>query len=113
MNWNKLEQISQLDTINEESKTIPVMLFKHSTRCSISDMALNRIQSNWKDTDNQVIKPYYLDLIPHRDISNLIAEQYGIEHQSPQVLILSNGECIYHESHTNIRYNDIISLVKR
>ncbi len=112
MNWNNLENASQLAAINEESKTIPVMLFKHSTRCSISDMALNRIQSNWKDADNQHIKPYYLDLIAHRDISSLIAEQYGIEHQSPQALIISNGECIYHESHTNIRYNDIIKLGK-
>jgi bacillithiol system protein YtxJ len=112
MNWNNLEKASQLEAINEESKNIPVMLFKHSTRCSISDMAINRIQSNWKDTDNQHIKPYYLDLIAHRDISNLIAQQYGIEHQSPQVLIISNGECIYHESHTNIRYNDVMKLGK-
>ena len=112
MKWNTLDQISQLDSIKEESKNIPVMLFKHSTRCSISDMALNRIQSNWKDTDGEHIKPYYLDLIAHRDISNLIAEQYGIEHQSPQALIISNGECIYHESHTNIRYNDVMKLAK-
>ena len=112
MNWNTLNHAAQLDTINEESKTIPVMLFKHSTRCSISDMALNRIQSNWKDGDNERLKPYYLDLIAHRDISNLIAEQYGIEHQSPQALIISNGECIYHESHTNIRYNDVMKLAK-
>jgi bacillithiol system protein YtxJ len=112
MNWNNLEKASQLEAINEESKNIPVMLFNHSTRCSISDMAINRIQSNWKDTDNQHIKPYYLDLIAHRDISNLIAQQYGIEHQSPQVLIISNGECIYHESHTNIRYNDVMKLGK-
>ena len=112
MNWNKLTEARQLDLINEESKTIPIMLFKHSTRCSISDMAINRIQSNWKDSDSVHIKPYYLDLIAHRDISNLIAEQYGIEHQSPQALIISNGECIYHESHTNIRYNEIIKLAK-
>ena len=112
MNWNNLENASQLDAITEESKTIPVMLFKHSIRCSISSMALNRIESNWKDFDNQHIKPYYLDLIAHRDISNLIAEQYGIEHQSPQALIISSGKCIYHESHSNIRYNDIMKLGK-
>jgi bacillithiol system protein YtxJ len=112
MNWNNLENASQLDAINEESKTIPVLLFKHSTRCSISSMALNRIESNWKDSDNELIKPYYLDLIAHRDISNLIAAHYGIEHQSPQALVISNGECIYHESHTNIRYADIMKLEK-
>jgi len=110
MNWNKLEVAGQLAAINEESKTSKVMLFKHSTRCSISSMALNRIESNWKDNDNQLVKPYYLDLIAHRDVSTLIAQQYGIEHQSPQVLVISNGTCIYNESHNNIRYADIIKL---
>ena len=109
MNWNKLEDVSQLAVINEESKSIRVMLFKHSTRCSISSMALNRVESNWKDSDNQLVKPYYLDLIAHRDISNLVAQQYGIEHQSPQVLIISNGTCIYNASHNSIRYAEIIA----
>ena len=109
MKWNTLNHISQIDAINDESKSIKVMLFKHSTRCSISSMALTRIESNWKDSDSQLIKPYYLDLIANRDVSNLITEKYGIEHQSPQALVISNGKCIYHESHTNIRYNDIIS----
>ncbi len=112
MKWNTLDKAAKLDTINEESKRVPVMLFKHSTRCSISNMALNRIESNWKDGDSEHIIPYYLDLIAQRDISNLIAEQYGIEHQSPQALIISNGKCIYHESHSNIRYNEIMKFAK-
>lgn len=112
MNWNVLDQISQINTINEESKYMPVMLFKHSTRCSISDLALNRIESNWKEGDNGCIKPYYLDLITNRDISDFIAEAYNIEHQSPQVLVILNGQCVYHESHTNIRYADIIKLAQ-
>ncbi len=109
MNWNNLENAGQLAIINEESKSVKVMLFKHSTRCSISSMALNRIESNWRGSDSQLVKPYYLDLIVHRDISNLIAQEYGVEHQSPQVLIISNGKCIYHESHNNIRYTEIIA----
>jgi bacillithiol system protein YtxJ len=72
-------------------------------------MALNRIESNWKDSDSQIVKPYYLDLIAHRDISNLIAQQYGVEHQSPQVLVILNGKCVYNESHNNIRYTEIIA----
>ena len=112
MNWNYLQNVGQIAVINEESKSVKVMLFKHSTRCSISNMALNRVESNWKDNDNQLIKPYYLDLIAHRDISNLIARQYGIEHQSPQVLVILNGKCIYHASHNNIRYADIMNLTE-
>ncbi|HKC69323.1 MAG TPA: bacillithiol system redox-active protein YtxJ [Bacteroidia bacterium] len=112
MKWNALTDITQLDLIIEESKTMPVLILKHSTRCSISNMALNRLESNWQNEDSQHIKPYYLDLLNHRDISNAIAEQFGIEHQSPQVLIISGCECIYHESHSNIRYADIMKLVK-
>lgn len=112
MNWNKLVDIAQLAEINEESKSVKVLILKHSTRCSISSMALNRLESSWKESDNGLIKPYYLDLLAHRDISNLIARQYGIEHASPQILIISNGTCVYHESHNNIRYADIITLAK-
>ena len=108
MNWNNLMGAAQLAEINEESKSNKVLLFKHSTRCSISSMALNRIESNWKETDSQLIKPYYLDLLAHRDISALISNQYGVAHQSPQVLIIANGKCIYNTSHNEIKYADII-----
>ena len=112
MKWNTLDQALQLEAINEESKTVPVLLFKHSTRCSISSMALNRIESNWKETDGTLIKPYYLDLIAHRDISGLIAEKYHVEHQSPQVLLIIQGKCVYNESHTNIKYAELINTAK-
>jgi bacillithiol system protein YtxJ len=112
MKWNTLNSALQLDVINEESKSLKIVLFKHSTRCSISDMALNRLESNWKDADNELIKPYYLDLIAHRDLSNLLAGHYHVEHQSPQVLIISNGKCIYNESHANIRYKEIMDTAK-
>ena len=113
MNWNLLENVEQLNSIDEISKTTPCLLLKHSTRCSISSMALNRLESNWKAEDNQRrITPYYLDLLQHRDISNEIAIRYGIEHQSPQVLIILNGKCIYSASHSDIRYNEIMNFSK-
>src|ERR1035437_968453 len=111
MNWNKPECADQLKTIDEESKIKKILIFKHSTRCFISSTALDRLERSWKEADSQKIKPYYLDLLAHRDISNEISSRYKIIHQSPQVLIIENGICIYHASHLDINYNEIMQLV--
>lgn len=108
MNWNQLTSKQQLDLIDEESKQTPVLLFKHSTRCSISSTALSRLERKWQETDGQKLKPYYLDLLQHRDVSNFIASHYGVEHQSPQALIIRNGKCVYSATHLDIFYEEII-----
>jgi bacillithiol system protein YtxJ len=111
MKWNKLTEINQLNEINEASFNGNIMIFKHSTRCSISSSALNRVERSWNnEQDDDKVKPYFLDLIAHRDISNQIAQKWNIEHQSPQVLIIKNGECIYTESHMGINYNEIVNV---
>ena len=110
MNWNKLENKDQLKFIDEESKNEKVLIFKHSTRCSISSVALDRLERNWQEADSEKIKPYYLDLLAHRGISNEIASRYKISHESPQILIIQNGICIYHASHSDIDYREIIQV---
>ncbi len=111
MKWNNITSIDQLDEIMNVSNNGKVMIFKHSTRCSISSSALNRMERNWSnDVDDLKTKPFYLDLIAYRNISNEIAQKWSIEHQSPQVLIIENGKCIYNESHMGIDYNEIINL---
>ena len=54
---------------------------------------------------------HYLDLINYRSLSNKIAEDLNVYHESPQVLFLKNGECIYDESHMAIRMDDIAEQV--
>jgi bacillithiol system protein YtxJ len=111
MEWNKLNEIEQLEDINKASFEAPIMIFKHSTRCSISSSALSRVERNWNnEVDDLKTKPFYLDLIAYRNISNEVAQKWSIEHQSPQVLIIENGKCIYNESHMGIDYNEIINL---
>lgn len=83
MNWQKLTNINQLTQIDELSEKNKVLIFKHSTRCSISDAALGRIERNWKDELNEVIPVFYLDLIKYREVSNAIEQHYNIIHQSP------------------------------
>jgi bacillithiol system protein YtxJ len=110
MNWINITDLSDLDRIKNESFEHNVLLFKHSTSCSISLTALNRLERNWKEEDSEKLNPFYLDLLNHRDVSNAIAEIYGIEHQSPQVLVIKDGKCIYTETHYGISYEDLMLL---
>ena len=110
MNWLELSNESQLNEIIEDSKNAPVLIFKHSTRCSISSMAINRLERAWKE--GAKLKPYYLDLIRYRDISNLIATKLGVEHQSPQAIVIKDGKAIYNNSHMGISFNELEGAAK-
>jgi bacillithiol system protein YtxJ len=112
MNWNQLKESSQLQTIREESAQQPVLIFKHSTSCSISRTTLDRLERNWKDEDMKHLKPYYLDLLNHRNISNEIAEVFQVKHESPQVLIIKNNAAIYTNSHFGIDYASLKPFAK-
>ncbi len=111
MNWNQLNSLDQLENIKAESFKNPVLLFKHSTTCSISAMAKNRMERNYDQTKVGDLKPYYLDLLSHRDISKKIAEEYDVEHESPQAIVVSNGEAIYDASHYDISFAEIAEKV--
>jgi len=105
MIWEDLKTLEEVDVL---SKTQKVLIFKHSTRCSISSTALNRFERNWKNEYNDKIKLFYLDLIANRTLSNQIAEHYKIEHESPQILLISEGKCIYHTSHLDISVGEVV-----
>lgn len=107
MNWISLNEEGQLDAIKEKSQQQPVLIFKHSTRCSISAAALNRLERSWKEEDLSDLAPYYLDLINHRNISNRIASDFQVIHESPQALLIHKGNVIYHASHMSISYQDL------
>lgn len=108
MNWIDLADEAQLTAIKQESTEKPVVIFKHSTRCSISVMVKNRLDKA-EQPDN--VKFYYLDLLQHRNISNKIAEDFQVHHESPQVLLIKNGECIYEESHNGIFMEEIAEQI--
>ncbi len=108
MNWEKLTDIAQLETIKTESVANPILIFKHSTRCSISATAMARLERNWKPENAKGLKTYYLDLIAYRPVSSKIEADFNIEHQSPQVLLIKNGKCVYDASHMAISMEEII-----
>ncbi|MFZ6012087.1 MAG: bacillithiol system redox-active protein YtxJ [Bacteroidota bacterium] len=112
MQWTELKELQQLSEIKKESAEKPVLIFKHSTRCSTSRMTLERLERHWKANDLKDIKPYFLDLLSFREISNTIADHFGVEHESPQILIIWKGESILDLSHLEINYDAIKKAIK-
>ncbi len=104
MNWIELKSEDQVDDLIAKSKVKPQVIFKHSTRCSISAMAKSRLER--ANTPNNA-EFYFLDLIAKRNLSNLVATQFNVYHESPQILVIKNGECIYDESHSLISMQEI------
>lgn len=107
--WIEITSIEQLKEIISNSGEKNILLFKHSTRCSISSMVLKNFERNIQ-VQNENIVFYFLDLITHRDISNKIEELTGVIHQSPQVIVLKENKVIYHNSHNSIDSLEINKL---
>jgi bacillithiol system protein YtxJ len=107
MDWKVLRDEAELEEIIKRSVTRPQVIFKHSTRCSISSVAKGRLDRSDAPDD---IDFYYLDLIGHRNISNKVSEIFNVHHESPQVLVIRNGECVYDESHMGINMKDILAI---
>lgn len=111
LKWNTLSRLEQLDEIDTISHNQPVVLFKHSTRCSISTASLNRLERKWDETKTKGAIPYFLDLIAYRSLSTEIAQHYGVDHQSPQVLVIINGRSVYDSSHLGISFDDLVENI--
>jgi len=109
MKWIQLNSAEQIDQIINLSKERSQVIFKHSTRCSISSLAWNRIQKS--DGQNNM-DFYFLDLISYRSLSNKIAEIFKVHHESPQVLVIKDGQCIFDESHLSISMDEILEQAK-
>lgn len=101
IDWQLLNTENGLNDLKTKSETKPQIIFKHSTRCSISAMAKRRLERNW-NIDERQADIYYLDLIAYRSISNKVADDFGVSHQSPQILIIKNGQSIFDTSHNDI-----------
>ncbi|MBB4078486.1 bacillithiol system protein YtxJ [Lewinella aquimaris] len=106
MNWITIESLHDIEAIIERSRQLPCLIFKHSTSCPISSLAKNRLEKQW-DMDHGTLDAYYLDLLRHRNVSNYVAAEFGIDHESPQILLIKDGKCIHHASHLDIRVDEL------
>lgn len=110
VNWVDLNHLDQLDLIIQKSWEQSVVIFKHSTRCSISRMALKQFENGF-DLEGKIV-PYFLDLLEYRPISNEIASVFGVTHQSPQILVIRDGISVYNASHDGIQVESLHEFVK-
>lgn len=108
--WIELTTEEQLELIRSHSRQQSQVIFKHSTRCSTSSLAKTRLE---REEAPDGVDFYYLDLIRYRHISNKIAEDFSVYHESPQVLLIRNGECIYDESHLGIHMDNLKEQIEK
>ncbi len=105
MNFQLLENQDQLNNAIKLSFDTPVLLIKHSERCGISKMALSRLERDWENQSN--ITPFVVEVREQRGVSDAISNIFSIVHQSPQILLVEDGKCVYDESHTGISFEAI------
>jgi bacillithiol system protein YtxJ len=108
--WSILVDLGQLNEIIELSNQKLVLIFKHSTRCSISRFALKNFENEY-DFSEEKLQPYLLDLMEYRAISNEITNRFDVMHQSPQILLIKEGKCVYDDSHDGIEVNKLKKFI--
>jgi bacillithiol system protein YtxJ len=101
LTWLPLTSLEQLEIIKTESNTAAILIFKHSTRCGISRAVIKQFEKLFTE-ENQRLKVYYLDLLNYRDISTEIGQTFQVMHQSPQLIVVRNGNVVHHASHNDI-----------
>jgi len=110
LNWINLIDPAQVDAVMAASQTKPALIFKHSTRCSISAKALASFEKEWKMTD-EMCDLYFVDLLAFRPVSNKVSDVTGIQHQSPQALLIHKGKAVYSSSHQAISAREFRKII--
>jgi bacillithiol system protein YtxJ len=105
-----MEHLGQIEEIIALSEQMPVIIFKHSTRCSISRMALKNFENEYDLGES--VAAYFLDLISFREVSNQIASRFNVVHQSPQLLLIVGGKSVYDVSHSSIDAQELRSKLQ-
>jgi bacillithiol system protein YtxJ len=108
MEWKNITDLNQISDI--KSKPGYSLIFKHSTRCSVSMMAKKRFELDWEVIPAET-NLYFLDLISHRAISAQIADTFQVHHESPQILLIKDGNCVLDASHSDISADEVAELI--
>ena len=108
MNWIPLDSAAQVKEIKQQQGYS--IIFKHSIRCATSLMAKRRLEMD-KGNVPQDLHFYFLDLIRNREVSNLVAEDFQVHHESPQLLVIKDGEGILDQSHGGISLDEALSVL--
>ncbi len=100
--WYDLENKEEIKELSTASEKDVIVIFKHSTRCGISRMALRAFENEYDYAEDAPLRLYYLDLIKNREVSNAVAQEFNVQHESPQLIILKDGQVVHASSHQDI-----------
>lgn len=112
MNWKKLESQRDLYDLKSISESKLCLIFKYSSRCGSSAVALDRLERSWNGEEMSGVQPFFLDLIAYRELSNQVSQEFNVLHQSPQVMLIDNLISVFDTSHFSISYENILSVVR-
>ncbi len=112
MEWKELKSESAFYEIQELSAREKVLIFKHDPNCVVSFMIKQLLQREWNQSFMNM-KTYLIDSEISEDLSNNISHEFGIDHVSPQALIISKDKCIYTKSNGYIQYKDLKEFANR
>lgn len=106
----EIMQPEEVESIVAESANHPVFIFKHSTRCPISAGAYRRVSDYFDDANSQAEAPppvYLVKVVESRPVSNAVAEDLRVPHQSPQMILVKDGQAVWSTTHHNINAETI------
>ena len=111
--WHALTEMRDIEEIEKASEKVPVVIFKHSTRCGISRMVLNNFERGYDLPKDKQVSVYFLDLLANRDISNEVASRFGVRHESPQMIILRDKKVVHYASHHSVDLADVKAQLRQ
>lgn len=101
----KITEITSLEELTGRSKDRPIVIFKHSLTCPISSAAYDRMEG----FDGEVA---LVEVQRARPLSTEIERRLGVAHESPQVIVLSQGQVVWNASHFQITAEAVAAAVR-
>lgn len=99
--WRTLQDSADIEALADTSHHTPCVIFKHSPRCTTSLMKHYTLSLEWPFAPDAV-QAYLVDVVAQPHVAQAVSDFFQEHHQSPQVLLIRNGECIYEESQLDI-----------
>jgi bacillithiol system protein YtxJ len=110
LKWGDIKESSKLHDLDEASHNKIQLIYKHSTRCATSYFALKNLQSMPKES-LEFTNIYIVDVISQRAISRHISQHYKVKHESPQVILVKDGQVLWNGAHGEVRTEVIFKVI--
>ena len=101
----EIDDRATLDSLITDSKQKPVIVFKHSTACSISSRAYREMEKVQADVNILVVQSA-------REISRELANLTGVRHETPQVIVLRDGRAVWNASHFDVQAGAVTEAIQ-